>query len=195
MVELRRCLRAWLSPLLACDVRRALHGVARPRSSIRRRSRVGERNGHGWQQLPRAERWRSGCLRGGGRRDFRAARLFATPLLHLCWRSAWICSCPARAAFASLPRRTRCPDASGQLAWAKSRFPPDWVVSVPLPQSGVTEGCSPLGRGEIAEVEFGRKGRGRRRQCRRRLGEDCWAKAPASQPESRLAVETAGFTA
>ena len=64
-------------------VRRAWHGVVRPRSFYPRRSEWARQRAGTLQLLrPKGMAVAVG-LGGGGRRDFRAARLFATPLLHL----------------------------------------------------------------------------------------------------------------
>jgi hypothetical protein len=49
-----------------------------------------------------------------------------------CWRSAWTLRLLVPFLLLLVRRTGGVSDASGQLALAKRRFPPDWVVSVPL---------------------------------------------------------------
>ena len=116
-------------------VRRPWHGVARPRSFYPRRSEWTRQRAR-MKQLSRAKGWRS-WLALGRRRSARfpggSAFCHAAPASFVGARLGFA---PARAASASPPApHARRPDASGQLAWAKRRFPPDWVVSVPLLQA------------------------------------------------------------
>ena len=98
-----------------------------------------------------------------------------------CWRSTWICACSRSRRFWSA-------------CLGETTFSAGLGCVGSAAVSGVTEGCSPLGRGEIAEAEFGRKvaaGVGNAGGA----GGGLLGKGAGVPTGIALAVETVGFTA
>lgn len=109
-----------------------------------------------------------------------------------CWRSAWTCACSCRFCFSSCAAR-----AVFRRFWAacfgEMTFSAGLGCVGSAAVSGATGGCSPLGRGEIVEAEFGRKvaaGVGNAGAGGGLLG-----KGAGVPTGIALAVETVGFTA